>query len=779
MSPSTPIAAADAVGEIYLDANATTRVLPAAAQAAFDAMELSFGNPSSSHITGIQAKQLMESTRQLCRDVIGAGQGRLIFTSGATEGIQTAVLSALVDARDTGRISAQSVLLYGATEHKAVPMTLAHWNRILGIHAQILEIPVDERGLLDHQFIAEHAADALMICTMAVNNETGVYQDIAALDRLIRAHNPHTRWMVDCVQALGKLPLDLRATTIDYAPFSGHKLYAPKGIGWIYIREHSPLTPVIAGGGQESGQRSGTENIPGMAALRVVLAAMAEPAAVLFHPDKTLQAYRRQLADALRQAFGDVVFNNAFDCSVPTTLNFAVPGFSSKEIMDLFDAAGIRVSSGSACSSKVTRSFVLDAMGLPSWQSESAIRLSFGPAMSQAEVDQACQRISQAGQALKRSCLVLSDQSDDSDVFGVKGLLQLKHGGSCSWLYCDEASNQCVIIDPLPALAQRLDTLVRCRQLKLLAVLDSHGHADHLSCRSQLQQLLAEAIPADYRQTDALGWPLAARQAVTLGDGDTVAALAIGELMLARTPLPGHTNDSVGLLLGRPDANGRLAPAAVDYAFLGDTVLIGTLGRSNFANSDPAAMHTSLNRLTDWLGDDTLICPAHDYHHQFVTTLAAERRHNALLHALLDDHLPLERFLVEKNRLDSQLRDDIGEEIRCGAAQDGAAAAMATEIDAATLRRWLAAQAPVTVVDIREPHEYSLSTANPFGAGNHFTNVPLTRLVQFVSEWRRQSRHQPLVFICRSGSRSLLAANALRRLGFEQITHVRGGFALS
>ena len=173
----------DQLTQIYLDENATTPVLPQAAAAALAAMETLFGNPSSSHISGLQAKQIMDKTRHQATEIIGAGHGKVIFTSGATEGIQPAILSALCHARASIKNTQDYCLLYGATEHKAVPESLKHWNELLGINAQIKAIPVDKSGQLDLDFIAREVPNALMICTMAVNNETGVYQDIELLDQ--------------------------------------------------------------------------------------------------------------------------------------------------------------------------------------------------------------------------------------------------------------------------------------------------------------------------------------------------------------------------------------------------------------------------------------------------------------------------------------------------------------------------------------------------------------------------------------------------------------------
>ncbi|WP_406663215.1 aminotransferase class V-fold PLP-dependent enzyme [Gallaecimonas sp. GXIMD1310] len=397
--------------EIYLDANATTPVLPAAAEAAMSVMRTGFGNPSSSHSAGIAAKALMERVRQQARNVIGARTGRVIFTSGATEGIQTAVVSALsaIKADPAKQDQPRKLLLYGATEHKAVPNTLRHWNALLGIGAEVVAIPVGQDGLLDQDFLARHSADALLICTMAVNNETGVKQDLQALEGIIRQANPTALWLVDCVQALGKVALSLSDISIDYAPFSGHKLYAMKGVGFLYVREGAPCCPFIAGGGQEQGLRSGTENLPGIASLAPVLDALQDSEHLIFRSHDTLQQYRQQLADTLKQCFPEVVFNAPLAISVPTTLNFAVPGLSATTLLTLFDAAGVRVSSGSACSSGASRSFVLDAMALPGWQSESAIRLSFGPADTQHTITAACQRLREAARALQQSPATLPE----------------------------------------------------------------------------------------------------------------------------------------------------------------------------------------------------------------------------------------------------------------------------------------------------------------------------------------------------------------------------------
>jgi cysteine sulfinate desulfinase/cysteine desulfurase-like protein/rhodanese-related sulfurtransferase len=537
--------------EIYLDSNATTCVLPAAVAAARQAMEQGYGNPSSTHATGLQAKAMMDGVRQRASGLLGVGDGRLMFNSGATEGIQTAVLSALCalrERRDAGK-RIGSLLLYGATEHKAVPESLAHWNRLLGLNLEVRKLPVDAQGRHDLQALDALIGDAAMLCTMAANNETGVVSDLSAIAQLLQERGADAYWMVDCVQALGKLKLNLAATRIDYAPFSGHKLYAPKGIGMLYVRAGAPFTPLMMGGGQEAGLRSGTENMAGIAALGAVLAALDDGKTFRSHAD--LASFREQLVASLESAFPGIVFNMPFDLSLPTTLNFSVPGLSSKELLDLFDAARVRVSSGSACSAaKALPSYVLEAMHVPQWRASSAIRLSFGPLIDAATVAAACARIERCGEALRSSCLLPSALAPSPQ----DGIIQLSVDGQCTWLLSDAASASCVVIDPAAALVPRLAAFIRCQHLALRAIVHTTAPADHGAARlALLQELQIEQV----------------------GHVDIDGELALGQQRLRRIEC-GATH--VYLLEQRFAFIGTLAPAALtpllDAALLTqDTVL--------------------------------------------------------------------------------------------------------------------------------------------------------------------------------------------------------------
>jgi len=545
--------------DIYLDANATSPVLPAAAAAALETMQACFGNPSSSHATGLRAKAALDAVRARARRVLGAASGRVLFTSGATEGIQTAVLSALCAVRER-RAAGEDVgdlLIYGATEHKAVSESLAHWNRLLGTGLTLCALPVDGNGRHRLDLLRELAPRAAMVCTMAANNETGVISDLEGIAAVLETCSPCAYWMVDCVQALGKLPLDLAHTRIDYAPFSGHKLYAPKGIGMLYVKDGAPYTPLMIGGGQEAGQRSGTENMAGIAALGAVLAALEEGSTFRSHAD--MAAMRARMAAALREAFPGIVFNAPFEMALPTTLNFAVPDMPSKELLDLFDAAGVRVSAGSACSAaKAAPSYVLEAMGLPAWRTGGAVRLSFGPLATDEFIDEACARIRRCGQAARRPALAPSTLSGAK-----RGLLQLSGEGRHGWILFDMEAGACVAIDPPAGMAARLAAQVQSSGLRMLAVLGTH--ADPLA--ADACALLRAALGLGPVDAGTLGWPRDGDM-VTMADGSAAPALSIGDEVLVRV----LREDGAAYLLGRA-WEGRLDAYAVRLAFIGDVVM--------------------------------------------------------------------------------------------------------------------------------------------------------------------------------------------------------------
>lgn len=736
--------------EIYLDANATTPVMPEAQAAAQGAMADDFGNPSSVHSAGLRARALVDDTRAKARRVLGVDAGRLAFTSGATEAIQTAVLSALaaVRALRDGGAATPGLILFGATEHQAVPQAIAHWNALLGLDLETRIIPVRRDGRHDLGWLRRHAGDAALVCTMAANNETGVVSDLDGVAAALAGSPAH--WLVDGVQALGKLPLRLGERHIDYACFSGHKLYAPKGIGLLYVREGAPFTPLIVGGGQEDRLRSGTENMAGIAALGAVFAALLERRG--FQDAATLAACRDRLAAALVDAFPGLVFNAPLPLCLPTTLNFSVPGVGSGVLIDLFDAAEVRVSAGSACSAgKATPSAVLTAMGLPPAQAASAVRLSFGPRVDSAFIDEACARIRACGESLRDSALCPADARTPAPAEPLPGLVRFVADGACCYLLADAQTRRCVVIDPLPELTARLAGWITARRCTLAAVLDTHSHGDHRSAAAALRAAVP-AAPLTPGSTDALGWPLGAD------------VLALGALRLTRLATPGHTADAVAYLL---HDGPRLR-----WAFVGDTVLPGALGRSDFAQSAPLAFLDTLRGLERRVGRDALLLPGHDYHQRFATTLRHEIAAQPLLASALDGCIDAEGFARAKAALEQNLAPTAWCTVACGATVDPGGEP-AVEVDGARLAGWLRQRPAALVVDVREPYERRLGTAGDLAS----RAAPLSQLIEVLPELLAAEPGRPVVFFCRSGNRSAQAARALRRLGRAEAWSMAGGLA--
>ena len=437
------------------------------------------------------------------------------------------------------------------------------------------------------------------------------------------------------------------------------------------MRDGVSLVPLLAGGGQEGGARAGTENLPGVAAMAAVLRCLDQGDAS-FQDAETLAAYRDRLVASLKTAFPLIVFNTPFEQAVPTTINFSVKGFASKEILDLFDAAGIRVSSGSACGSALVASYVLQAMGLPKWRSEGAVRVSFGPVTREDEIVAACHRIEQAGEALCESCLPVASRLGAASGLPIDGLIQLKNGSLCSWALVDAESKACIVIDPCEALADRIESLIRCQQSRVLAVLDTHQHLDHDSCRTRLLKILGDHPVPTSHSTDVLGWPVASDGVAILDDDSKAEYLRWSSReVIVRTRLPGHTTDGQAFLVGALDRDGRLRRADVRFAFTGDTLLLGGLGRTDLDNSSVDDLYRSLQRLPRVVSGKTVICPTHDYTNGFATTIDAERRGNDFLRRVWDPIAPLslEQFRQTKANIDAEITQDADREWTCGLIQ--------------------------------------------------------------------------------------------------------------
>ncbi len=790
---------------VYLDCNATTPVHPDAAKAALETMQSLYGNPSSPHLTGLQAKYILENTRTLAAQLLSVDPDQITFTSGATESIQTAVFSVLQSLK--GHSTPKTKILVGAVEHKAVPEAIHHWVKMLNLPLQIVTLPVDSKGQIRLDILENELENTALLCTMAVNNETGVIQDLKAIEKILNQKQSQAFWLVDCVQALGKQPLSFKSSRISYATFSGHKVYAPKGVGFLYAAKNTPFYPLIVGGGQEKGHRSGTENLPGIAAMGAILEKLLKEQAQrdgLDQHNQILTSYRAKLIEELERAFPKIQFNTPFDCSVPTTIHFSIPGLSSAELLDLFDSAGIRLSAGSACNSTSAKpSHVLEAMGLPLDRCISAVRLSFGLHTSKEEIEAGCKLIQECASALKNTCLLETAKAFDPPSNLRDGIVQLRSGPSNTWLIVHKETKRCIIIDPCDTVAERIEKYVQCQKLEIEAILDTHSHADHESIRPELQRVLAAHMVNSHAKFDHLGWPEKGNLTeVTLQNGEKIPALVIvktdrsadgevkGDLVLGKLYTPGHTSDSHAFLYGWAK-DGLLKNENIQFAFSGDTVLNGGLGRTNFSTSDTRALFESLRLLNGTLSPHSLLCPAHDYNNSFATTFDTEIKENPLLALATGPMTPmtLDSFLTKKQDIDTKLAaiEADFQTVVCGVTgqstkcQQEKVSLSADEFKQQLQKRmdnW-------TIIDVREPQEHSLSgNWSTLGLKDSPRNVPLSRFVNFMKEVlsgdERDNRAEPknltkILLICRSGTRSLMATRSLRRLGVDQVWNLDGG----
>lgn len=362
----------------YLDYNATTPLRPEVVEAMLETLQESYGNPSSVHWHGSQARQRLAEARSHLAGLLGVAPDSLVFTSGATEASNT-ILNGLCRLAPDGR----DEIVTCATEHPCV-LDVCDALRAQGYKVRVL--PVDREGRLGHDaFDAALNERTLVASVMWVNNETGVIQDIPELAARARAKGVlmHT----DAVQALGKLSLDLAAAGVDYASFSAHKLGGPKGVGAFYVRPGAPQTALLIGGPQEQRRRAGTENVPGIVGFG---AACRVAAADLVERSRRLAKLRDRLWEGISKEIPNCSWNGAPDHRVTHTLSVSFPGADATALVEALDLEGMSVASGAACASGSTEpSHVLMAMGVPSDAARGSIRLSLGFASTDADVDRA------------------------------------------------------------------------------------------------------------------------------------------------------------------------------------------------------------------------------------------------------------------------------------------------------------------------------------------------------------------------------------------------------
>ena len=362
---------------IYLDHNATTPVLPEVADRAAAALRDEFGNPSSVHHFGQQAKAAIDEARTLTAALLDGDPAEVIFTSGGTESDNIAIRGAA----DALEASGRRHLIVTAIEHEAVLNTVKALAR-RGWRVTLL--PVDQTGVVSPDALrAALDEDTALVSVMHANNEIGTIQPIAELAHL--AHSTGAIFHTDAVQSAGKLPIHVKALGVDLLSISAHKFYGPKGVGALWVRRGLRVLPVLTGGRQERNRRAGTENVPGIVGMGVA-ARIAQ--AKMDQEGARLALLRDRLEAGILAAVPGTAVNGGGSARVANTTNISFERVEAESLLIALDLDGVAVSTGSACSSGTLEpSHVLKAMGLPTHRTQNSIRFSLGAANTDADID--------------------------------------------------------------------------------------------------------------------------------------------------------------------------------------------------------------------------------------------------------------------------------------------------------------------------------------------------------------------------------------------------------
>ncbi|TGD25303.1 cysteine desulfurase [Companilactobacillus suantsaicola] len=364
---------------IYFDNSATTKVNDSVLKTYNAASEQYFGNPSSLHKLGLKAYELLETSRKQIASQLGFKQDEVVFTSGGTEGNNWIIKGTAFKKREFGKH-----IITTEIEHPSVLNTM-HQLEELGF--EVTYLPVDKTGHISADDLKKAIRkDTILVSTMAVNNEIGAIQPIHEIAKVLKDY-PSISYHVDSVQAIGKNLQDkFMDPRVDYYTFSGHKFHAPRGIGFIYMKEGKQLEPLMAGGGQESNLRSGTENTPAIAGMAKAIRLLKENEAQ--KADK-MEHLKEKLVNHLKTLDNVHVFSQIGDDFAPHIICFTLDGVRGETIVHTFEERDIYISTTSACSSKKgLESGTLKAMNVQEKVATSAVRVSLDESNTESEMDE-------------------------------------------------------------------------------------------------------------------------------------------------------------------------------------------------------------------------------------------------------------------------------------------------------------------------------------------------------------------------------------------------------
>ncbi|MBI3999443.1 MAG: aminotransferase class V-fold PLP-dependent enzyme [Candidatus Omnitrophica bacterium] len=376
---------------IYLDNNASTKVAPEVKAAMLPFFSEQYGNPSSLHDFGTEARKAVEESRSEIARFLGIKLEReIIFTSGGTESNHTAIDSALKCFPGRKRLVTTQV------EHSSIRTFCGQLQRE---GYEVISIGVSESGAIDWDtFLGALTEEVALVSVMWANNETGVLFPIQKIAEVVKKKGILLH--VDAMQAVGKLSIQLSQIPIDLLSCSGHKFHGPKGIGMLYVREGTPFEPLFVGGRQERDRRAGTENVPGIMGLAAALRLAQD---TMTNEMPRVANLRDKLETGLLSEIPDSFINGRKESRIPNTTNMTIPGVEAEALLIRLSQAGISASSGSAClTGALEPSHVLEAMGLSSELASSSLRFSLSRYTTSVEIDQAIEIVSKLARQLRK-----------------------------------------------------------------------------------------------------------------------------------------------------------------------------------------------------------------------------------------------------------------------------------------------------------------------------------------------------------------------------------------
>ncbi len=360
--------------EVYLDNSATTKPYKEVVEEMTEILNNNYANPSSLHSLGKKAEDALNKSRRIIADTLNCADKEIVFTAGGTESDNLAIIGAAMAYRKNG-----NKLITQVTEHMAV---LEAFRYLETQGFEVYYAPVDKNGAVDADDIISHIDDkTVLISIMHANNETGALMPVER----IASSMDHTRCLlhVDAVQTYGKLNINVKKFGADMISISSHKIHGPNGVGALYVRNGVRLTPMLYGGKQEFGFRSGTENIAG-------ICAFAKAAQIGFRcieeSKEHISNLKKRLKDKILSSIENVTINSPED-SIHSILNVSFPGLKSEVLLHILESNGIYISTGSACNSKKKLSYVLSAMGIKDKEVDGAVRFSFSEFNTDEDID--------------------------------------------------------------------------------------------------------------------------------------------------------------------------------------------------------------------------------------------------------------------------------------------------------------------------------------------------------------------------------------------------------